>query len=820
MAFGKKELEEIAKKLAEQGALQEKLNNSLSEYTEGLKKVAEIQANIKHISEQQAIIKEKEQANTERLAKLLKDRHKGTAAEIVERQKEIKILILKLKLQRQSVAHAEEALGLLKKENQQYVEALGNVNKLNMALKASNQALSAVPGLIQKGYGKLKSLGLFDVDKAIRMAGVEMGKVVSVGSSFATDLELASNETFSMGVHMKDLAKIQADYSTGLGRNVMLSQEGFEAISSIAKGTMLGVEGATALVGEMDKFNISVERSGEIIEQTVNMSEKMGLNSTKVLKTLENSLKMANKYHFKGGVEGMIKMAATAAKFNVSMQTTAGLADKLFDIEGAVEMSAQLNTMGGEWSKLGDPMKLMYQARNDMEGLQQSLIDATSGMADFNKETGEFEFSGLELHRMRELEKITGVSAEEMAEMAKQKAKFAKIQGELGFSVAGDPEMKEFIENSSVFNKNTKQFELKLSGIEGAIPVKELNETHKSMMIADAKSLKERAQNSQTFDEQLVNMIEQLKTLFLPILIGLNKSLPAITKGFQELMKSGLAEKIKEGAKKIGEIVGKALTFLSSFPAEMIVAFGGLMLALKGLQWFASGRMLGMGFNSVASVGGGIGGGGIGPSKGGLSRGMKIGGGLMIGGMAMDYGRGMIEDQDSAGGKAMGIAGGAMTGAGTGAMIGSIIPGIGTLVGGIIGGLIGGVSSAVTELGGDSSGIPASGNAALNDGVVMDGKVTPFNKKDDVLKFQKTGGAIDKAVATGAGTTTSKSNSNIGGTTNIHISFDELKVTSDGSSGKIDLSTDSAFIRELATKIKESLSQTANGGVLNPNPST
>jgi len=35
------------------------------------------------------------------------------------------------------------------------------------------------------------------------------------------------------------------------------------------------------------------------------------------------------------------------------------MADKLFDVEGAVDMSAQLQVMGGAWAKLADPFKLM-----------------------------------------------------------------------------------------------------------------------------------------------------------------------------------------------------------------------------------------------------------------------------------------------------------------------------------------------------------------------------------------------------------------------------------------------------------------------------
>ncbi len=839
--MNKKQLEEIAKKLAEQASLQEKLNSSVSAYAEELKKVAEIQSNIKHISDQQAKIIEDEKNNTLLLAKLKKDIGKGTNAEISARIKEIKTLKKKIKLQRESIEYSKHALNILKEENDEIVESLGNVNKMNLALKESGRALQEVPGLLKRGYGKLKSFGIFDMDKSIRMAGVAMGKVTDASSSFGKNIVNASEKTQSMGMHVKDLAKMQADYSTGLGRNVMLSQKGFEAISSIASGTMLGVEGATELAIEMDRFNISAENSAKIIGETVNMSEKMGINSTKVLKTLQNNLKMANKYHFKGGVEGMVKMAAQAAKFNMSMETTAGLADKLFDIEGAVEMSAQLNTMGGEWAKLGDPFKLMYQARNDMEGLQTSIIDATAGMADFNSTTGEFSFSGLELHRMRELEKITGISAEEMANMAKSKAKFAKISGDLGFSVAGDPEMKEFIENSAVFNKDTKKFEIALEGGKKVIPIDELNSTHKGMMIAEAKSLKERAEASQTFDEQLGNMLENIKVLLLPVIEGLNKAMPDIQKAFQEFMDGDIAEKIKEGAKFLGDIVGGFLSWMVKNPWETLI--GGILF--KGIQWWANGRALAKGFMSGTKgfSGGGSGGGGITDLLGGgkstmgrrgiiktlgnnrvgkaaqsvlgggmFAKGMPgVGMGLGIGGIALDAGRGMMDDPNSNTGKAMGIGSSALQGAGMGAMLGPW--------GALIGGLLGGAYGAYNEFSSGGGGVEPddlSGKGlTLNDGVIMDGKITPFDKKDDVLKFQKTGGAIDKAVATGGA-----GMSNIGGTTKIHISFDELKVSSDGNVGTIDLSRDSSFMRELATKLKQSINETANGGVLNPNPST
>jgi hypothetical protein len=848
MAFNKKDLAEQLKMMEKQGEMQSKLNDSMSAYVAHMNKIAELQKNISHIQEQVNISKEKEKGYVEELGKLLADRHKGSKKEQANRKVEIKLILDKAKAERAVLKINQAQLAVLEETNDEYVTAAQNVNKVNLGLKEGLKFLEKTPGLIKKGYGKLKGYGVFEMDKSIRMAGVEMGKLADVSTAFGRDIIKASTETQSMGMHVKDLAKMQASYSSELGRSVMLSEEGFDAMSQMAKGTILGAEGAASLAAEMDSFNISAIGTKNIIEDTTNMAEKMGLNASKVIKTLQNNLKMANKYHFKGGVKGMVKMAAEATKFGMSMETTAGFADKLFNIEGAVEMAAKLNTMGGEWSKLGDPMKLMYQARNDMEGLQTSVIDATAGMADFNKETGEFSFSGLELHRMRELEKITGISAEEMANMAKSKAKFAKIGGQMGIDVAGDPVMADFIENSATWNSDKKTFEVKLSGEKDAIPVKELTESHKKMMKADAANLKKRAENSQSFDDQLINMIENLKTLLLPLLEGMNKQLPKMIEGFKSFMKdtNGIAASLKGVAKTIGGIVGGAIKLFMTFPktisAIALLLMGPGKWILNGLS-LASGFM--MGTRGMGMGGGGGGGGGMmrsgaggaggkanmmrhpagkvingkkvggqmynaGP-KGGrfkMSGGAKMGAGLGLGlaGMGVDAARGGLDDRDSSLGKAMGVGSSALTGAAMGMMLGP--------VGALVGGILGAAYGAFSEYGGPEKGTydpttfkpagdimsPAKGITKIS---TKEGGLFNPSKNDDIVAAP---GAI-KAMQGG-------------GSSNIKISFDDILVKSDdGSTGKIDLENDSAFMAQLATKIKESMSMTANGGVLNPNPS-
>jgi hypothetical protein len=206
--------------------------------------------------------------------------------------------------------------------------------------------------------------------------------------------------------------------------------------------------------------------------------------------------------------------------------------------------------------------------------------------------------------------------------------------------------------------------------------------------------------------------------------------------------------------------------------------------------------------------------GGFGKSMAGKGMGIAIA--AELGAMGIDMARTGIygENTNATGSKAMGVASSALAGAGMGAMIGSVVPVIGTAVGAIVGGLIGGVVGAVNEWGGPSPG--TTGNFKMekpvNDAIISGGKITPYNRKDEVT-FAKEGGPIEKSMSeNGGGGSTSSS-------VNVKISFDTLKLEGDnGEVGSIDLETDSEFIRKLASKVKEALTKTANGGVLTPNP--
>ena len=130
---------------------------------------------------------------------------------------------------------------------------------------------------------------------------------------------------------------------------------------------------------------------------------------------LSKNLKFAQRYKFKGGVKGLAKMSSEALKLWLDLDGIAGLADKVFRPEGAIEMAAKLQTMGGAFAQMANPMELMFKARNDFAGFAKDIGKATSEFVEYNAEQGTFDIKGgLAADRMREIANMTGLGVDKL----------------------------------------------------------------------------------------------------------------------------------------------------------------------------------------------------------------------------------------------------------------------------------------------------------------------------------------------------------------------------------------------------------------------
>ncbi len=592
---------------------------------------------------------------------------------------------------------------------------------LNVMMKSSLKDVVAIKTAGYQIVNKFNSWNIFAMTKSIKTSALQMGVLSQQAESFSRDIQMAASQTVSFGVGIEDIAKIQATYSEELGRTVMLGSKGAEALAEMSVAAGLGAEGASTFAAQMENVGVSAEKVRDFLGQTLDDAHAMGLNASKVIKNISNNIKLLNRYNFKEGINGLAKMAESTTKMGIEMDSVGSMAEKLFNIEGAVEMSAQLQVLGGQWAKLADPFKLMYMARNDMDGLAKSVIEATKDTAKFNATTKEFDLSSIAMQTLRQVAEATGLNFEELAKSAKNAAKFSKIKSQIGFGF--DAKTKEFIESTAMFDERGKAM-IKVNFGEEPKYLSALSQSEKTSLIAMAAekaSMRKRAEESITFDEKINNTLTMFKQLLVPILEQLNTKLgPIVDRLVKQLQNKEFLDKIMSFAKTVGNAIAAVGEFIVKWPKLTLGLFGLFELG----KWVANGIALGTGFNGVASVGGAAG--GIFGKSGSLTfgkslmQGMKGGliGAVVAGGL--ELGRNQLDDRNSNAGKAMGVGSTAAAYAGTGALIGSIIPGVGTGIGAAVGGVAGLAKGLYDEF--------AAGSTQVNDGIVQ------FNQRDKFMK--------------------------------------------------------------------------------------
>ncbi len=724
--------------LEKQVNLQNSVNSSYDKYIEAVKKYKDIQATLTKSLE----LERKTQAKVD---KEIADRKRGIinlTDEELEKEK-IKLEILK----KQNVQ--------LDLQREMYHDTLKEVKAINLALTNSVlptlKAMEKIPGLFKGAYNSLKGLGLFEMDKAMKQSALSMGILSKESAGFRGSIVSAAKQTAIIGVGVKELSQIQAQYSEGVGTTALMSEKTLKSLGEMAVATGLGVEGTSQMAMDMRNQNIAAESTVKFVQQTMNDSHKMGVDATKVVKLISKNIKMLNKYNFKDGVKGLAKMAETITKLGVDMEFAAGFADKLWDVEGAVNMSAQLQVMGGAWAQMADPFHLMYMARNDMAGLTEEIGKAAEQSVIFNKKTGQFDMSAKEMHRLKIIAEQTGIAYDDLVTAGKNAKKFSMIKSQVNFDFGGDKDLKEYVTNKSFIDEKGNA-KIVINGETKLL--KTLSQQDKNILktqMSEQASLRARAEEAQYFDDTLSNLMMQLKIFLLPLITKLSDPKTGLVSKLQKFSdslnkKGGFGQTIEKVAEWFGNIVNAFGEFMVEHPVLVATIagftksiplligafklFGGLFNAAK---WFLNGIALSKGFmmgtggmgmggpggmrGAMNSIGGGTGqmGGGlfgmrnaaamnrmgmgtmgkIGANfRGAMGSGGAIAGGALagIGGFMGEYSEQKEKGKDT--GEAVGrglLKGlGAGGGAWAGAAAGAAIGSVVPVVGTIIGGLLGG----------------------------------------------------------------------------------------------------------------------------------
>ena len=280
-----------------------------------------------------------------------------------------------------------------------------------------------------------------------------------------TDSVVRLNKNLAqVGLTFEDYYKMQETYNDRNGRAGIISDNEALMMGGLALRTGTDISNIASITGVMQQFNISIDNGSQMMYEISNTASKMGLSAKKFTKDVEQNLKLAEKYQFKGGVRGMMDMVLQAQKLRFNINELSGSMEKMLsgNIEDVMQTSARLNVLGGNAAIFSDPFSMMYNAAANPKAYMENLNRMIGGYGTFNKKTGETDFSINEVYRMRAIADATGQSAENVMNQARQKNKEAALRRQFG-GYAGFDKYSDMIAQNAVYNRESEKWEIKVA---------------------------------------------------------------------------------------------------------------------------------------------------------------------------------------------------------------------------------------------------------------------------------------------------------------------------------------------------------------------
>lgn len=346
--------------------------------------------------------------------------------------------------------------------------------------------------------------------------GQEWGKADQAASAYAKKIGLAADQMARLRDEMirvgnasklsanynkslEELIQLQSNYANAVGRSIRLTNEQFESLTALS--AVVGDDMAVQFSNSLENFGLSATDAGERMTQMFNRSSKQGLSLEKYAKNVTDHLSMAQRYSFKRGVDGLTAMAERAAKLRVDMDMVASLADNLNNIEKSVNVSAQLQVLGGPFTQFADPMGLLHDSLNDVEGLQDRLTNLTNSLGHFNRQTNQIEINNFDRIRLREAASAMGVDYSKLIDQTTTQARRNEIDYQMRGLTNIPDEYKELLRNIGTFE----------NGVAGAVGV---DGEFKSLANLDGNDLKTLADYSKTDSENIRDIAQMLRGYF------------------------------------------------------------------------------------------------------------------------------------------------------------------------------------------------------------------------------------------------------------------------------------------------------------------
>jgi len=306
-------------------------------------------------------------------------------------------------------------------------------------------------------YIKEQSYLLTFVNKELGLAG-------ELSQKFRESVTRAQPDLKRMGIPFKEMSDSVGKLIEDTGRFALVGTDMLVRAGEIAGAYGMKMSEVVGAYDDFEKVGIGAAQAQESIADAGKRSLEVGIQSRQTIQGMIENVGKLNEYGFQQGVEGLEKMVRRSTEIRMSLSETFKVADKVFSPEGALELSAELGVLGAAFGDFNDPLRLMYMATNEVEGLQGALEGVAGNLATYNMETGGFEVTGANLRQAREIAGKLGIDMAELTQsaIALQERQQAALALE-GLNI--DPKNKEFLTNLARMKDGEMSIDLEAAGL-------------------------------------------------------------------------------------------------------------------------------------------------------------------------------------------------------------------------------------------------------------------------------------------------------------------------------------------------------------------
>lgn len=308
--------------------------------------------------------------------------------------------------------------------------------------------LSGMYDQLVKGLQEQIYLQLEQQYELHRKINQETSLTGTLSRDWRNEIMMAYPSLLRVGISFSEVEKSMVSLIKDAGRFKLVNEDTIELIGKTSKVFFDSMEDGVASISQYQKVSKGASDAMESIKDIGLESLSLGLNAKETVKTLTENISKLNQFGFKNGEKGLARMIKQSQELKMSMQSAFDIAEKVMDPTSALELAANIQVIGGSINSFMDPLKLMYMATNDAEGLQQAIVDVADSLVSFDEESKTFKIMGSDLRRARALAKEMNISLEELTNTGIQSAQRTTAAMDLMSSgLQIDDDEKEFLTN-------------------------------------------------------------------------------------------------------------------------------------------------------------------------------------------------------------------------------------------------------------------------------------------------------------------------------------------------------------------------------------